>query len=84
MGTGWEIQSIHVLRPKRMDLLRNRKLSRLVPTPKGATEIGAIVIRACFKNGERVGFGIPQGLKPLAFADLFGTTKVVPCYKTGL
>jgi hypothetical protein len=34
--------------------------------------------KACFKNGCRNSVAIPQGLKPLAFSALFGTTEAVP------
>jgi hypothetical protein len=34
--------------------------------------------RACFINDRYVSAAIPQGLKPLLFKTLFGTTEVVP------
>jgi hypothetical protein len=36
------------------------------------------LIRACFINSCPVLFAIPQGLKPLVFRAIFGTTEVVP------
>jgi hypothetical protein len=36
------------------------------------------ITRACFINRLRIALAIPQGLKPLVFPALFGTTEVVP------
>jgi hypothetical protein len=37
---------------------------------------------AAFQNNASIEEDIPQGLKPVDFIGVSGTTEVVPCYKT--
>jgi hypothetical protein len=42
------------------------------------------LIGECFSNDGYFWAFIAQGLRPISFRTIFGTTKVVPCYKAGL
>ena len=60
------------------------KVVRFMQRRRGADRPGLaatedqVVSRACFINGRDVRGFIAQGLKPLTFQAIFGTTKVVP------
>jgi hypothetical protein len=47
---------------------------------RGLAGLYGVLTEVRFINGKRASVAVSQGLKPLLFPTLFGTTEVVPCY----